>query len=412
MTAALVIFALTYLAIAVGWLPFLRLDRPAAALCGAVAMVAAGVLGVDQALAAIDLHVIVLLFGVMVIAAYLVEARFFRFTAWWVLTRTRSARSLLWSLVFVAGGASALLVNDTVCLVLTPLVVAIVIEAELPPLPYLFALAGASNVGGVVSFTGNPQNIIIGRAAEGDPSFADYLLRALPAGALALLTLAAVLTFLFRRQLPSGPLPPRTAPRPGLNLPLAAKGLTALGLFVGLALAGVRPDAASATAAAALILTARVPAREALSRPDWALLVFFAGLFVVVEGLRESGAVAAAHGAFAPQLGSGIGGELGFAAVTVAGSNLVSNVPFVMVAVDWVPAMPDPYWGWILLAFSSTLAGNLTMFGSVANIIVFESAGPRGKVGFFAFLRIGAAVTLATLVVSLAVLWLERALGL
>ncbi|HTM19648.1 MAG TPA: SLC13 family permease, partial [Kofleriaceae bacterium] len=212
MTAALVIFTLTYLSISVGWLRFLHLDRPAAALCGAVAMVAAGVLDVDAALGAIDLHVIVLLFGVMVIAAYLIEARFFRYTAWLVLTRTRSARSLLWSLVLVAGGLSALLVNDTVCLVLTPLVVAVVAEADLPPLPYLFALAGAANVGGVVSFSGNPQNMMIGRAAAGDPGYAAYLIRALPAGAVALVVLAAVLTLLFRRELPAGPLPPRTAP--------------------------------------------------------------------------------------------------------------------------------------------------------------------------------------------------------
>jgi Na+/H+ antiporter NhaD/arsenite permease-like protein len=412
LTAALVIFALTYLSISVGWLRFLHLDRPAAALCGAVAMVAAGVLSVDQALAAIDLHVLVLLFGVMVIAAYLIEARFFRYTAWWVLTRTRSARSLLWSLVFVAGGLSALLVNDTVCLVLTPLVMAIVVEAELPPLPYLSALAGAANVGGVVSFSGNPQNMMIGRAAAGDPSYAEYMIHALPAGLVALTVLAATLTFLFRRELPAGPLPERHAPRPGLNGPLAAKGVASLLAFVVMALAGVPLAAASATAAAALILAARLPARAALAKPDWALLVFFASLFVVVAGLRESGAVAEAYAAIAPHLGTGTGGELGFAGAAVIGSNLVSNVPYVMVAVDWVPAMPDPYWGWILLAFASTLAGNLTMFGSIANIIVFESAGPRGEVGFFAFLRIGATVTIATLASALGVLYLQRTLGL
>ncbi|HTM18888.1 MAG TPA: SLC13 family permease, partial [Kofleriaceae bacterium] len=170
--------------------------------------------------------------------------------------------------------------------------------------------------------------------------------------------------------------------------------------------------AASATAAAALILVARQPARQALARPDWALLVFFASLFVVVDGLRASGAVAHAYAWLAPHLGGGAGGELGFSGAAVLGSNLVSNVPYVMVAVDWVPAMPDPYWGWIFLAFASTLAGNLTMFGSVANLIVFETAGPRGDVSFLRFLRVGAAVTAATLIAAFAVLWLERWAGL
>src|SRR5689334_8887982 len=106
-------------------------------------MVASGVLGLEQAYAAIDLDVIVLLLGMMVIAAYLTEARFFRSAAWLVLTRARSARTLLASLVFVAGGLSAVLVNDTICLMMTPLVVAVVSEAGLPPLPYLLALASA-----------------------------------------------------------------------------------------------------------------------------------------------------------------------------------------------------------------------------------------------------------------------------
>jgi Na+/H+ antiporter NhaD/arsenite permease-like protein len=139
MTAAILVFAAAYLCMAGRPLPFLHIDRPAAALIGAVAMVAAGVLTIDEAFAAIDLQVLALLLGVMVIASYLAEAKFFRYTAWLVMTRMRSARSLLWSVVFVVGGLSALLVNDTVCLMLTPLLVAVVAEAELPPLPYLLA---------------------------------------------------------------------------------------------------------------------------------------------------------------------------------------------------------------------------------------------------------------------------------
>src|SRR5205823_261824 len=146
----------------------------------------------ETALRAVDLHVLILLFGVLVIAAYLQEAQFFRLVAVHVLTRAESARSLLFGLVFVAGGLSAFLVNDTVCVVLTPLVVAVVVEAKLPALPYLLGLASAANVGGVVSFSGNPQNMIVGAAAHGTISFAQYLALVLPVGVACLAANAIV----------------------------------------------------------------------------------------------------------------------------------------------------------------------------------------------------------------------------
>src|SRR5215475_1096180 len=176
---ALVVFVITYLVIASRQLHWLGLDRPAGATVGAVAMVVVGGLPMDAALHAIDLHVVTLLFGILLIAAYLQEAGFFRLCAYLVLT---PARSLLFGLTFVAGALSALLLNDTVCVLLTPLVVAVVVEARLPALPYLLALASAANVGGVVSFSGNPQNMIVGAAAHahGAIGFAQYLLLTLP----------------------------------------------------------------------------------------------------------------------------------------------------------------------------------------------------------------------------------------
>jgi Na+/H+ antiporter NhaD/arsenite permease-like protein len=404
-TGSVVVFALSYLAISVRRLPLLPVDRPAVALCGAVAMVAVGGLSLDHALAAIDLHVLGLLFGVMLIASYLQQAHVFRFAAWWVLTRTRSARSLLWALVWVSGGLSALLVNDTVCLVLTPLVIAVVLEAELPPLPYLLALASSTNIGGVVSLSGNPQNMLIGRAAADVLTFADYSALALPAGAACLAVNAVVLCWLFQSRLPRGPLPPRTAPRPYLDRRMAVLSGAALAAFVALALAGVSLTGASLTAAALLVLVARVRPREVLGTVDWPLLVFFAGLFVLVAGLERAGAMAHIVGELSPALSAAPPiGELCFAAISVIGSNAVSNVPFVLVAVDWVPALPDPRWGYVTLAFASTLAGNLTLIGSIANLIVFESAGAHGRIGFWQFLRYGAVLTAGSAVTATAAL--------
>jgi Na+/H+ antiporter NhaD/arsenite permease-like protein len=411
-TGALVVFCVTYLVIASRQLAILRLDRPSGALIGAVAMVVVGGMPVQAAFDAVQLDVIALLLGVLIIAAYLQEAKFFRRASYLVLTRARSARSLLWGLVFVSGGLSALLVNDTVCVVLTPLVLAVVVEANLPAMPYLLALASGSNIGGVITYSGNPQNMIVGHAADGHPSYAQYLALALPAGLVCLAANALVIGWLFRKQLPAGPLTDRKPARPALDLVLAVKGVAALIAFAVMALAGVELPAAAMTAAAGLILAARMEPKKVFARIDWQLLLFFAGLFVVVAGLARTGALDYGFDAVAPLVARGdLAGDAAFVGLTVVGSNLVSNVPLVMIAVEWVPRMPDPAWGWILLAFGSTLAGNLTLFGSVANIIVMEGAGPRGEIGFLRFLRYGLPITLVSLIVAFAMLALERAVG-
>jgi Na+/H+ antiporter NhaD/arsenite permease-like protein len=410
---SLVVFSITYLVIASRQLRFIGLDRPAGATVGAVAMVVAGGLPMDAALHAIDLHVIILLFGILLIAAYLQEARFFRLCAYLVLTRARSARSLLFGLTFVAGALSALLLNDTVCVLLTPLVVAVVVEARLPALPYLLALASAANVGGVVSFSGNPQNMIVGAAAHGTVSFAQYLALTLPVGMICLLANGAALVWLFRHTLPTGSLAERSLPRPALDRVLTAKALAALAAFAGMALAGVSLAGAAMCAAAGLMLIARTPPRRAFASVDWQLLVFFAGLFVVVAGVARAGLLDRLFEALAPLVARGDRlGDLAFIALIVIASNLVSNVPLVIVAVSWVPHMPDPTWGYVMLAVASTLAGNLTLFGSVANVIVLESAGPHGDIGFWRFLRYGAIITAVDLLVGFALLGGARALGI
>ncbi|HEX5059995.1 MAG TPA: SLC13 family permease [Kofleriaceae bacterium] len=413
MTGALVVFCVTYLVIASRQLHFLKLDRPGGAVVGAVAMVIVGGLPMDLALKAIDLHVLLLLFGVLVIAAYLTEARFFRRVAYLVLTRARSARTLLFGLVFVSGALSAFLVNDTVCLVLTPLVLAVVVEARLPALPYLLALASAANVGGVISFSGNPQNMIVGAAAHGTIGFAQYLALTLPVGIACLAANAALIAWLFRYDLPKGTLVDRHPPKPAINKPLAIKGLAALTLFAGLALAGFTLAGAAMCAAAALMVAARSGTREVFARVDWTLLAFFGGLFVVVAGVAHAGVLQDVFDAVAPVVARGdMTGDLAFIALVVIASNVVSNVPLVLVAVAWVPHMPEPTWGYIMLAVASTLAGNLTLFGSIANIIVMETAGPRGEISFWRFLRYGSVITIVNLALAFAILAGERALGI
>jgi Na+/H+ antiporter NhaD/arsenite permease-like protein len=410
-TAAVAVFALTYVAVAAGRVPLLSVDRPAAALLGAVLMVALGVLTPDGAARAIDPDTIGLLLGMMILSAYLAEAAFFRWTSFRILSSVGTARALLWGVVFASGLLSALLVNDTVCVMITPLVLRMVDDAELPPLPFLLALAFGSNAGSVATLTGNPQNMIVGTLSG--ISYARFAAAlALPALA-SLAVVALVLQAFFRREVPRGRVIPATrVPPPPLDRRLLAKALGATALAVLGFLAGA-PLAWTALFAAAICMAiaGRAP-REALLRVDWPLLLFFGGLFVVVAGIGEAGVADALYRAIAPALGEDpVRQSLVFGAFTVVASQIVSNVPFVLLAAEWIPRLADPELGWLATALASTLAGNLTVVGSVANLIVLEIAGSRARIGFWGFFRIGAVVTSATLLVAGAILLAERALG-
>ena len=159
---AVVIFAATYLVMALGRLPGWRLDRAGAALLGASLMVGFGILDLNDAFAAIDMRTITLLLGVMIVVANLRLSGFFRLATTYVVARARHPLVLLVAVVAVTGTLSAFLVNDTVCLVMTPLVLDLVRRLKRQPVPYLLAVAMASNAGSVATITGNPQNIIIG----------------------------------------------------------------------------------------------------------------------------------------------------------------------------------------------------------------------------------------------------------
>ena len=410
MLAALLVFAVTYLAIAAGRLPGLSLDRPAAALLGAALMVATGVLTPAEAGGAVNGETLGLLLGMMILAAYLAEAGFFRWASWRVIRAAGTPRTLLWGLTLTAGALSAFLVNDTVCLMMTPLVVRLIDDARLPPLPFLLAVAFGANAGSVATLTGNPQNMIVG-TLSGIPYVTFAAALALPALS-ALLCVAALLQWLFRRDLPRGPLSAAPLPPPPIDGRLLWKALGATAACLAGFLAGLELAWTALFAAALLMAVAGRAPREALARVDWPLLVFFAGLFVVVAGVGRAGAAEAMFRAIAPALGEAPPRQaVVFGLFSAGASQLVSNVPFVILAGTWIPRLADPKLLWLATALTSTLAGNLTVIGSVANIIVLELAGPKGRVGFWHFLRYGAVVTSVTLVVSLAILLGERALG-
>ncbi|NUP09695.1 MAG: arsenic transporter [Polyangiaceae bacterium] len=389
-----IVFAITYVLISVRRLGYFPLGRPGAALLGAVACVALGVIPAREALGAVDGDTILLLFGMMGIGAFLELDGFASRVESWVALRVRTRRRLLTIIVWGSGAAAALVTNDAVCVLGAPIVVALIRAHGLPPAPYLIALATAANTGSVATLVGNPQNMLC--ASLGHLDYRFYLLTMLPVAVVGLAINHAVIALVHRRDLDgelrggseSAPLVDR---RIAITLAVVA-GTTALYL------SGIHLAWTAVAGFTALLLVHRRDASDVWPKIEWAVLLFFSSLFIVVEGLMKSGVPAwlfehvplAAAGESLPRL----------SAIFLVGSNIVSNVPFILVIREQMGTLANPRLAWQLLAMASTFAGNLTLLGSVANIIVAERARSVGGLGFFTYLRVGLPVALSTTLIG------------
>jgi Na+/H+ antiporter NhaD/arsenite permease-like protein len=401
--AAIAIFAITYLVVAIGRLPGFRLDRAGAALVGASLMVAVGALPLEEAPKAIDFDTIILLLGVMIVVANLRLSGFFRLVNGWVVTRAQYPIVLLASIVLVSGIFSAFLVNDTVCLVLTPLVLDLVTHLRRNPVPYLLAIAMASNIGSAATITGNPQNMIIGSLSH--ISYGTFTAALSPIAGIGLVLTLGLIALVYRsefwtRQRLGGEAEPAHA-----DWPIIAKSVAVSLAMVAGFFAGIPPAEVAIVAGAVLLLTRRVKSEKVYAEIDWTLLLMFAGLFIVVAGLEHSvlspeviGAVGHLHLDRIPVL-SGI---------TAILSNIVSNVPSVLVLKPFIAQLQSQQQAWLTVAMASTLAGNFTLVGSVANLIVVQRARAQNvEIGFWEYFKVGAPLTVLT--IGIGVLWLEFA---
>lgn len=398
---AVAVAAVTLAGVAFGRLPFVPLDRAGFALVGAAALLATGVVDLHAAAALVDAEVLVLLFGLMLLNEALAEAGAFRTLTRWATRRAGSPFALLVALTGAAGALSALFLNDTIALMLTPLVVSLARALGVRPLPYLLALATAANVGSVATVTGNPQNLIV--AVQGGIGFVPFATALTPVALAGLAVVVAVIALAHRRDL-FGVRFARAqaeAPRPFPRRPLAlAVGWATL--LLAAFLAGAPVATAALVVGAGVLLTAGSAAPRVLARVDVSLLTLFAGLFVVVGALGTTGATAAAAAAFGDAITGGVGQ---LTVLTAVASNLFSNVPAVLLLAPLVTEAGGGRTAYLTLAMASTLAGNLTLVGSVANLIVAEGARRAGeRVGFGAYLRVGVPITLATLLLGAA--WL------
>src|SRR5262245_60218330 len=392
--AAVAIFAATYAFVAVGKMPVYRIDRAGAALLGASLMVGTGVLSASEAYRAIDFDTITLLLGMMIVVANLRVSGFFRVVTDWIASHVRHPLALLAAVVAASGVLSAFLVNDTICLVMTPLVLELVTRVRRNPIPYLLAIATASNIGSVATITGNPQNIIIGSVSQ--IPYGAFAAALAPLAAIGLVITALLIALTYRAEFFTRERLEKAAMPTHYHGPLMAKTIL---VMVVLFFLGQPAAKVAIVGGAFLLLTRRVKPEKIYIEIDWPLLVMFVGLFVVVAGFEKTVLTPEAIAA-AGRLRLDEPGVL--AGVTALLSNVVSNVPAVLLLKPFVPNLPDPQRAWLVIAMSATFAGNFTLVGSVANLIVAQRAKARGvEIGFWTYFKVGAPLTLLTIAIGL-----------
>jgi Na+/H+ antiporter NhaD/arsenite permease-like protein len=418
------LFTLTYMGLALGKVPGLHMDRAGIALVGATLMLVTGMLTLEQAVStdSIDYKTLALLFGMMIVVAFLRLSGFFQRVTAWALRRISTPLGLLAVTITLSGVLSAFLINDIVCLALTPLVLHLARRLRFDPIPHLIALATAANIGSTGTITGNPQNIYIG--SHSGISYLRFAEKLMPVAALGLVLNFLVVAFLYRRSLSSqGNLngtdlvnheakDAATAQENWEDEPfdtsnqwwLQRKSVAITLVVVALFFTGL-PLELVALGAAAVLLLGRTKPEKVYRQIDWCLLVMFTGLFIVVHAFQVH--------VVAEWDINGWGWLLErpvamLSLVSAGMSNLVSNVPAVLLMEPVMKTMPEASreTAWLALAMSSTFAGNLTVLGSVANLIVVENAGREGvTVSFWDYCKVGVPLTILTLALGIA--WLQ-----
>jgi Na+/H+ antiporter NhaD/arsenite permease-like protein len=404
LVSATAVFLVTYVLISLRTVRRFPIERPAVAMLGGALMLLLGVLTPAQAVLAINVNVILLLVGMMVVVAGLEVSGFFDLLSSRIALRAKSQFSFLVGLMIATAALSALVLNDAITLLVTPIVIRSSRSLKVNPVPYLVAVAIAANVGSVSTEVGNPQNAFIA-IRSGIPflTFTAYLLPV----TIACLSISILGVWLaFRKDL-ARPLV-RDAALPVVQV--QKRGLIfTLGVTVGISgafLASPSPEwlPLVALVGGSIVLfflpffSAATP-RAMIAKVDWSIILFFIGLFIVLEGVRVSGLSAAIQGGFTSAVGGRSGGLVWLVGLSSLLSNLISNVPAVLLLAEVVPQGSTQLW--LALAASSTLAGNATILGAACNVIVVQVAARDGvSVSMKDFVKAGLPVTVATLFLS------------
>jgi Na+/H+ antiporter NhaD/arsenite permease-like protein len=397
MDIAFIIFLLTYVVIALGQPPLFRIDRTGAAIIGASCMLIFKVLSVYDAYEAIDYKTIIILFGMMILIANLRLSGFFKIVLNFLVKKVQNPTLLLYIIVFASGLLSAFFINDTVCLIFTPFIIELTKRIHVNPKPYLLALAMSANIGSVATITGNPQNIII--ATSSGISYGTFFVKLFPVALIGLVICAFLIRLFYKKDITSDEVK-ITEMKYRYNKPLVVKSSLMALLTIVLFFLNIPMEIVSIGVASFLLITRRIKPEKVYNLIDFGLLILFIGLFIVVKGFEKSVVFKELVHYFRTIIST----PLALVISSVLLSNIVSNVPAVLILKPLVQNLFNDQNAWLYLAMSSTLAGNLTILGSIANIIVIESASPKVKIGFLEYLRVGIPLTLLTITVGFVIL--------
>lgn len=398
-TVSLIIILITLYGIAVGRIPKFRMNRASIALVGVAGLLLAGAIDSADAYRAIDMDTIVLLFSMMIINGNLRISGFFKILSAKIVKFARTPFQLLTLIIFSSGILSAFFLNDTVVIVYTPLIIQIVKSLNRNPVPYLIAVALSANIGSAMTIIGNPQNMIIG-IASGIP-FADYLVYQIFPSVSGLSVTLILMKFIYKKEFHNTVFEEIKTEEVKPYKPSLIKSTISTLLMIVLLFTGMEIPIAAFACASLLLVTRRLKPARVFNEIDWSLLVFFSALFVVTSSIETSGLSYYLSRTVNPYL---TGSVTSFSIATVFLSNLISNVPAVLLLKPVISVMPNAKQFWLLLGMASTFAGNLTLIGSVANLIVAETAKKDNiTITFFEYLKSGIIVT--TITVAIGIVW-------
>ena len=406
-TAAVIIFIITFLGIIYTRLPKVNIDRPSAAFFGAVAMILFGVLTFEEAVLTIDFNTIALLLGMMIVIAVLELDGFFTFIAEKTISLSKSRNQLLTIIIFVTGIASAFLVNDAVVLLFTPVIIQICRSAKLNPIPYLIAEILASNIGSAMTITGNPQNILIGM--QSGIRYTYFLLHLLPISLIGMILIVVTIKLSFRKEF--GKETELKFQEDNFDYDFKSMRIS-VPIFMGIILLfffshtfNTSIPLIALTGASLILIFGKIKPSKVIKEVDWVLLLFFAGLFIVVHGIEKVGVLDQFINN--TPISNNFEGIISLHVLSLVLSQIVSNVPYTILMLPILKSASSDLL-WLSLASAATLAGNATIIGAVANLIVIEVAKKYDiEIDFWQFFKIGIIITIVTLLISVLILYLQ-----
>lgn len=403
MLVALIIFLFTYVLISLRRFRLLNFERPATALFGAMLMIIFGIITPVEAFNSIDLNIIFLLLGMMIIVSSIGSTGFFTYISVQIVNHSKTGLQFLIYIMVITAVLSALFLNDAVVLFFTPIIIESTRMIKVNPVPYLLSEIFAANIGSVATVIGNPQNVYI--AIHSSLSFGGWVMVLGPVAILSLIAAIIIIYIIYKKD---------------INVPiknteekkeLENKGflLFAMAIILGTLIAFLisRQIAIIALVSGSVLLFfsplfKNSSSKMILKNVDWSIIVFFIGLFILLEGVEVSGVLGMIINYF-NSINLSLTNMGSLVTITAILSNLVSNVPAVLLIAQFISYSSSHLW--LALAMSSTLAGNLTIIGAAANIIVLEIASSMGvDVNWKEFSKAGIPVSIVTLLIGVIVL--------